>query len=159
MTDDPTRCGSTDTDSGEPCQRPAGWGTESEIGPCRDHPAVGRPSKFNEERRDAILEAARRGTTVEGCARAAGIHHSTLYDWLDEFSDFSEAFNRARAEGEQRLVEEVAIEDPKFILERSFDYVKTERREVDMDASHSFDASEGVTAEFVTYEEATDVDE
>ena len=119
-------CGSTDTNSGEPCQNAAGHGTDSDIGPCHLHPARGRPSKFNEERREAILEAARRGTTVEGCARAAGIHHSTLYDWLDSFDDFSEAFNRARAEGEQRLVEEVAVEDPKFILERSFDWVKTQ---------------------------------
>ena len=155
----PDVCGSTDTETGEPCRRPSGWGTESEIGPCRDHPAVGRPSKFTEDRCEDILEAARRGTTVEGCARAAGIGVSTLYDWLDDFSEFSESFNRARAKGEQRLVEEVAIEDPKFILERSYDYVKTEKREVDMDASHSFDAAEGVTAEFVTYEEATDGDE
>lgn len=112
----------------------------------------GRPSKFNEDRKAAILDAAESGTTVEGCARAAGIGVSTLYDWLDQYPEFSESFNRARARGEAELVREVVKRDPKFILERSYDYVKTERHEVGLDADHSFDATEGVTAEFVTYE-------
>lgn len=126
---DPDICGSTDTNSGEPCQRPAGWGTDSDIGPCKQHPSRGRPSKFTPDRREAILKAARNGTTIEGCARAAGISHTCLYDWLDNYPEFSEAFNRARAEGEQRLVEDVTEEDPKFLLERSFDYTKKQEVE------------------------------
>lgn len=153
MTDEDI-CGAETASTDEPCQHPAGSCPVSShqddvSGTDRDG-AGGRPSKFTDDRRDRIKEAARRGTTVEGCARAAGIHPSTLYDWLDEYPEFSEAFNRARAEGEQRLVEDVAVEDPKFILERSYDYVKTEKREVELDAD--VDATHDVTADFVTYD-------
>lgn len=136
-------CGSTDTADGTPCQNPAGHGTESDIGPCHLHPTRGRPSKYTEERREAILEAARHGTTIEGCARAGGIHHSTLYDWMDQYDEFSEAFNRARAAGEQRLIPEA---DPEFILERSYGYTKTQEIE------HSGEGG------IVVYTQAEDVD-
>lgn len=37
-------CGSTETLSGEPCQRPAGWGTDHNgEGRCDDHPGRGAP--------------------------------------------------------------------------------------------------------------------
>lgn len=120
MTDDV--CGA-ETNAGDPCQNPAGS--------CPHHEHGGRPSKFTEERVETLLDAARSGMTVEGCARAAGIGESTLHDWRNEHSEFSEAFNRARAEGERRLVDDVAADDPKFILERSYGYTKTEKREVE----------------------------
>lgn len=137
MTDNDDICGSTDTYHGEPCGNPAGHGTDSDIGPCYQHTTNrGRNSKRTEERVEEILEAAREGTTVEGCCRAAGIGVSTLYDWFDRDPELSERFNRARHQGERRLVEEVAEEDPKFLLERSYEYSKTERKEhlVDSDA-------------------------
>lgn len=153
MTDD-NICGAETASTDGPCQHPAGScpvsSHSSDATEGDGSGAGGRPSKFTEDRKDQLKKAARRGTTIEGCARAAGIHPSTLYDWLDKYPEFSEAFNRARAKGEQKLVEEVAIEDPKFILERSYDYVKTERREVDLDAD--VDATHDVTAEFVTYD-------
>ena len=123
-------CGSTDTSSGEPCKRPAGWGTESEIGPCKDHEVAkgGRPSKFNEDRKERILQAARNGTTKAGCARAGGINESTLYDWLNKYPDFSKSFKRARAEGEQQLIQDEDV-DPEFVLERSYGYTKSQEIE------------------------------
>jgi transposase-like protein len=134
MTDDEI-CGAECAD-GTPCEHPAGsCPVSSHTGDSSG--AGGRPSKFDEDRKADILQAARNGTTVEGCARAAGIHHSTLYEWLDEYPEFSEAFERARAKGEQRLVEDVVDEDPKFILERSYDYVKTERREIEADVDQT----------------------
>lgn len=111
--------------------------------PCHHHgdddtPAAGgRPTKLTPDRREEILDAARIGTTMEGCARAAGIGVSTLYEWLsrgddgeEPYAEFSEAFKRARAKGEQRLVAQVHQSKPEFILERSYGYVKTERREL-----------------------------
>ena len=123
-------CGSTDTTTGKPCQNDAGS--------CPHHGNKGgAPSKFNEERRERILEAARAGTTVEGCARAAGIHYRTLRRWLDRgedetgtaYAEFDEQFSTARSEAERDLVEAVSNEDPKFILERSYDYTKSQEIE------------------------------
>jgi transposase-like protein len=127
MTDD--ICGSTNTATGEPCQRSSGWGTESEIGPCKDHETkVGRKGKYTEERKERILSAARNGTTKRGCARAGGIDESTLYAWLNKKPKFSKAFKRARAEGEQSLIQDEEV-DPEFVLERSYGYTKSQEIE------------------------------
>lgn len=144
--------GGTNSD-GDPCGRPAGWGRDADSGLCRSHhedgdEPGGRPSKLDDVR-DDLLTAAERGTTKEGCARAAGIAPSTLYKWLDEIPEFSEAFTRARAKAEQELIEAAAESDPKWVLERSYGYVKTEKREVDLEAD--VDGTHDVTAEFVTY--------
>lgn len=118
---------------GTPCERPAGWGLEPDIGPCKDH-LKGRPSKFTEDRRDTILESASKGLSMAGCARAAGVPKQTLHDWLQNHEDFSDAFKRARNEGEERIVRD-GLYNPdadssfaKFLLATSFDYVKTEKR-------------------------------
>lgn len=110
-------CGYEKTTTGKPCQHPAG------SCPVDSH-TQGRPTKYTKETRETLLESAREGLTIQGCARSAGIGESTLYDWLKELSEFSESFNRARAHGEKRLVQEVSERDPKFILERSYDYTK-----------------------------------
>lgn len=131
---------------GSPCQNPPTeadhcW-IESHGGDVSGH---GRPSKL-EEYEDAILEAAREGLTYEGIARVAGIGVSTLHEWRDEHPDFSESLERARSVAERDLIQDV---DAEFVLERSFGYVKTEKREVELDAD--VDASHDVTADFVTY--------
>lgn len=125
-------CGHPTNDGGE-CSNPAGengrcW--QPTHNPDSDADDPGRPSKF-QDRKDDVLEVAKQGATMEGCARAAGIHHSTLYDWLEKNEEFSEEFRRARAEGEQQLLEGAWEDDPKWVLERSYGYVKTERREVE----------------------------
>jgi hypothetical protein len=151
MTDDV--CGA-ETADGEPCQNPATDGDScwlAEHGGNADD--SGRPSKL-EEYEDDILEAAEEGLTFEGIARVAGIGVSTLHEWRDEYPQFSESLNRARARAERDLIQEV---DPEFVLERSYDYVKTERREVDLEAD--VDASHDVTAEFVTYNSEEESDE
>lgn len=146
-------CG-VETGSGEPCQNPATEGDscwiEAHGGDVDGH---GRPSKL-EEYVDDILAAAREGLTYEGIARVAGIGVSTLHDWRDQHEDFSEALERARSEAERDLIQDV---DAEFVLERSYGYVKTEKREVDMDAD--VDASHDVTADFVTYSPEDDGDE
>lgn len=37
MAQQPQICGSTDTESGDPCQHPEGWGREASSGPCLEH--------------------------------------------------------------------------------------------------------------------------
>jgi len=131
MTDDDI-CGSTDTTSGEPCQNPTGscpWHDTDEV------PDTGRPSKF-EDYREAILNAAQEPIKTRDVARTAGVGKSTLYAWLDEYDEFSDAFERARSEAARTLVER-GLNDPdvdhatvRFLLERTFDYTKTQELEV-----------------------------
>jgi transposase-like protein len=105
----------------------------------------GRPSLLDEYE-DDILDAARMGLTYEGIARVAGIGVRTLHDWRDEHDEFSQSLERARAKAERDLIQDA---DSEFVLERSYGYVKTEKREVEMDAD--VNASHDVTADFVTY--------
>jgi transposase len=159
MSEDYSICGSEKTSTGEPCQRPAGWGTDEDFGPCKEHPRDGRPSKFTTERRADAIERAKSGATLEGCARAAGISYRTLNRWLnrgeesgepdDPYWQFCQAFARARASAEDDLLRRVREDKPEFILERSYEYWKTEKHEVDMDAD--VDVAGDVTADFVTY--------
>lgn len=144
MTDEDL-CGHPTSDD-EPCQNPATEGShcwiETHGGDVSGH---GRPSKLAEYE-DDILQAAREGLTYEGIARVAGVGVRTLHDWRDEHDDFSQSLERARSKAERDLIQGV---DPEFVLERSYGYVKTEKREIDMDAD--VDATHDVTADFVTY--------
>lgn len=95
--------------------------------------------KFDDgERREDILDAAREGRSIAGCARAGGVAESTLHRWLNdpEKSDFSERFTRARAEGERTLIERVKEQQggARFLLAASFGYQKTSRHEVEASA-------------------------
>lgn len=135
MTDnsDTDTCNAT-TVAGDQCDNPAGdngacWipSHNPDAGDDVDNPH-GRPSKI-ETHRDDILEAARLGATKEGCARAAGVDKQTLYNWLDEYPDFFDAFKRARSEGERRRLRDADDSGSRFVLERSFGYTKTETHE------------------------------
>ena len=153
MTDE--TCGWPTTTDGE-CQNPAGEDGTCWIPSHGDADAEnphGRPSLL-EEYEDDIYAAARQGLTYEGIARVAGIGVSTLHDWRDEHADFSESLERARSKAERDLIQDV---DPEFVLERSYNYVKTEKREIDMDAD--VDNTHDVTADFITFETEDDGDE
>ena len=68
---------------------------------------VGRPSKFTEERRLAIIDAISHRIPYEYAAEANGICEATLHDWLNtakahrlqgidsDYTRFSEAIKRA----------------------------------------------------------------
>lgn len=68
---------------------------------------LGRPSKFTEERRTAIIDAIAHRIPYEYAAEANGICEATLYDWLNtarkhrqegiesEYTVFSEGIKRA----------------------------------------------------------------
>ena len=106
-----------------------------------------RPDKFNDDRAERAIEAAREGFSKAGCARAAGVSHTALERWLDSNPEydggyFRAAFTRARHQGERKLVKGPLVNDPmedrevdgqhaRFLLSTSFDYVKTEKRELE----------------------------
>lgn len=155
MTDDV--CGHpTEGGDGPPCQNPPG-----ENGRCHipahngeDKPAPqGRDFAISPDDHDDILEAARMGASKSGCARAAGVHIESLRRYLDAHDSFREAFAQARARGEQRLLEGPLYDTPegeremngqhaRFLLSTSFDYVKTERQEVEDVTEGGFGANE-----------------
>lgn len=127
--DDPVVCG-YERPNGEPCQNPPSEGDscwiESHGGST---PNPGRPSKL-EAYDDDILTGARQGMTLAGCARLAGIPEQTLHRWKNEHEEFRESLKRARAQGELKHLQSVNDPGSRFILERSFGYVKTEKREI-----------------------------
>jgi|GEM_PF-1808854 len=141
-------CGA-DTTGEEPCQNPAGENGRCWIPSHNDAGAenpAGRPSKFNDQRALDAIEAAREGLSKAGCGRAAGVADGTIQNWLDanptftdeegEEREFFRAFMRARRVGETNLVqgglydEDTDSSMAKFLLASSFDYKKTEQREV-----------------------------
>lgn len=71
---------------------------------------TGRPTKFNTELADRIVQLIRAGNYAETAAAAAGINKDTFYAWLKEgarsdASDkrpFSDAIEKAMAEAEMQ---------------------------------------------------------
>jgi len=151
MTDDTELCGADTTDD-EPCQNPAG-----EDGSCwipthgSDDDDVenpqGRDFAIGEDDHADVLEAAETGMSKAGCARAAGVDKASLLRYLDAHEDFRTAFERARARGESELIEgglrddDVDTSMAKFLLASSFDYKKTEKREVEADVNQTTEHS------------------
>lgn len=148
MSDDVETCGFV-LDSGDPCQLPA----SRPDGRCHHHTDTadgnsgGHPSKYTEDRARQAIDAARQGFSKAGCARAAGVGEATLRRWLEanhsvDGDDFRRTFTRARFEGEKRLVTGPLVDsdDPtvpdidgqhaRFLLSTSFEYEKTEKREL-----------------------------
>jgi len=132
MTDD--ICGEIKND-GDPCE----YAPKYDDGKCGIHSDlnendVGRPSDIPEHE-DDILAGARQGMTMEGLARLAGVAEKNLYAYLDRNPEFRKSLKRARAHGELQHLQSINDRGSQFILERSFGYVKTEKRDVDMDAT------------------------
>jgi len=101
-----------------------------------DGSTKGRDFAITEDDHDDLLQAAKTGLSLRGCARAAGVSHSQLRRYLDAHEEFRSSFERARAHGESELIEgglrdeDVDTSMAKFLLASSFDYKKTEKREV-----------------------------
>jgi len=144
MTDDDI-CGYEGTTTGKPCQHPAGsCPVPSHADETADNPQ-GRDFSLSDDDHEAILNAARQGFSETGCARAAGVSWPELDRYLQAHPEFRSAFRRARHEGEKTLVRGPLINNPnemdpsateidgqhaRFLLASSFDYKKTETREV-----------------------------
>ena len=116
----------------EPCEYTAKY----DDGKCGIHTdetktETGRPSEVAKHE-DDILVGARQGMTMQGLARLAGVDESTLYRYLnkDKNAAFRKSLKRARAQGELKHLQSVNDRGSQFLLERSFGYVKTEKREI-----------------------------
>lgn len=142
MTDDDI-CGHPTGDGGK-CQNPPTEGDhcwiDSHGGDVSGH---GRDFSIDENDHEDILEAARDGVSKRGCARAAGVSKDALDRYLGVNDDFRDSFMRARNSGERTLIRD-GLRDPdtdssmaKFLLASSFDYKKTEKREVDADVDQT----------------------
>lgn len=147
MTDDDI-CGAECGD-GSKCEHPAGSCPVASHSDSDADNEQGRPSKLA-ERGDAVLEAAKKGVTIKGCARAAGIDESTLHRWIEKYDDFAEEFRKARHKGELKHIDNVGEGGSQFILERSFGYIK--REEFDLDVDADVNNTHDVTADFVTFD-------
>lgn len=132
-----TPCRNPTTEDGDPgrCWIP------SHNDPDAENPS-GREFTLGEDDHADILEAARSGMSKGGCARAAGVSRSQLTRYVDAHPEFRSAFTQARAEGERELVRgalfreadadrEMDGQHARFLLSTSFDYVKTEKKEVE----------------------------
>ena len=142
MTDD--TCGWPTTTDGE-CQNPAGEDGTCWIPSHGDADAEnphGREFTIAESDHETLLESARAGMSKAGCARSVGVDEKSLQRYVDAHPDFRRAFTQARAEGERKLIEGPLYETPdgepdmdgqhaRFLLSSSFDYVKTERQELE----------------------------
>jgi len=141
MTDDDI-CGAECVDGSE-CHHPAGsCPVPTHSDPEAENPH-GRDFSIEETDHEAILEAAHEGVSKRGCARAAGVSHTELDRYLDAHPDFRASFARARNQGERTLIdaglydEDVDTSMAKFLLASSFDYKKTEKREVEADVDQT----------------------
>jgi hypothetical protein len=65
---------------------------------------MARPTKYNEERSGQIIDCLKAGNTRTAAAALAGIDQDTLTNWINRYSDFSEAVKKAEAEAETRSV-------------------------------------------------------
>ena len=108
-----------------------------------DGSTKGRDFAITEDDHDDLLQAAKTGLSLRGCARAAGVSHSQLRRYLDAHEEFRSSFERARAHGEAELIEGglrdegVDTSMAKFILASSYGYKKAEKREVEGSMEHT----------------------
>jgi hypothetical protein len=156
-------CQHPTTDDGDPdrCWEQAHNDSETDAG------ASGREWAIDDEDHDDILEAARDGFSKAGCARAAGVDEKSLQRYLDAdgHEEFRRAFMRARHKGEQTLVKGPLVEHPdapgggpeidgqhaRFLLSTSFDYQKTEKKELEdvTEGSDGFGTTVVLDSEYV----------
>lgn len=108
---------------------------------------AGRPTKLTPEVQERIVSAIRAGNYLETAAAYAGVNQSTLHRWVargkeedapEEFREFCEAVERARAEAEVRTVALIQQAAPNswqaaaWYLERSHPKRWARREKVEM---------------------------
>lgn len=55
---------------------------------------VGRPTKYKEEYCDLVIEHMEQGLSVESFAAIVDVSKSTIYEWIKEHPQFSDAVNK-----------------------------------------------------------------
>lgn len=66
---------------------------------------MARPSKYNEERAEAIVVMLQNGNTRKAACLANGISETTFATWLSRNLDFLDRVKRAEAEAEAEMVQ------------------------------------------------------
>lgn len=92
---------------------------------------MGRPTKLDDLRAQAVINAVSEGLPRDTAARLARIAPSTLFDWLargrdgeSRFAEFAERVKEAEAQAEQKLIAVIREAAPKqwqaaaWLLER-----------------------------------------
>jgi hypothetical protein len=150
------KCGSTDTADGEPCELPATRPDDR----CHHHTEhedeqakPGRDRLLDDERKQQIIyTAVNSGLTVSDQANLAQVCPDTLRRALccveaphnpelttGDPCQFCEGYAQAHARGAMEVLDECR---PEFRAASTFGYVKTEKREVEGDHKHEYDATE-----------------
>ena len=104
-------CGAPNIDTGEPCQFPAGYGTETVgVGPCYVH----APEKIEarEEKKRKFLDIFEEVMTRDAAASAVGVDRRTVSRWMKQDPEFA----RTLREVDSRLsaARVVLVEDSMF---------------------------------------------
>ena len=109
------------------------------------------PEPTVDEHIDEICELAELPVSDRGVIRLSDIGWRTHQDWTSKegepYDRYQARWEKARGQAERKLAEEVALNDPRFLLERAFGYVKTEKREIESDNTHRIEG-EGFVVEF-----------
>ena len=98
----------------------------------QDREKVGRRTKCTEDYVPRFLERIEAGQSVPAAAAVAGLHISTVMEWLarewenpgGQFAEFAAAYARAKSVGENRLVSQIVVHGAKdwrataWLLER-----------------------------------------
>ena len=85
----------------------------------------GRPSKSIREGMEVIVKALRVGASRAAAAACARIDEGTLNEWLERYPNFDQDINKAEAELEIRMVQDITSrkvgwEAAAYILERRY---------------------------------------
>ena len=65
--------------------------------PDREDRPLGRPSKYDPAYCDAAIEHMGTGLSIAGLAGKLRVSRQTIYQWAEDYPDFSDALNEARA--------------------------------------------------------------
>lgn len=66
-----------------------------------------RPTKYSQERADAICATLAEGNTIRVAALVNGIGVSTLNEWREKYPEFAVALTRAEAEAEREHAQNI----------------------------------------------------
>lgn len=73
---------------------------------------MARKSEVTPEMLERVLRARRKGVSVTGCAKYAGLCLDVLFRMIEKKSEFSEAWRRAEGENEYELVDRIQQQSP-----------------------------------------------
>ena len=66
--------------------------------------AVGRPTKYTQERAEVIVQRVREGLSFTSACESTGVARATGSDWRETYPDFSNAVTIAEKESERELL-------------------------------------------------------